>query len=632
MARRIVWHLPGSSVTPLLAGLPADFERRPVSADELSYPAGEDATLVVDLARDPDADAAAAVARLGLPVVALLPAAGEVTSAIECHAYLSVPVNPFVLANALRAACEHARLRREHAATRRQLEELNAIGVRLTAERDTDALLELILTKAREITRSDAGSIYLVEQADDQPPRLRFKLAQNDSVQVPFAEFSLPIGEESIAGHVALTGDVVVVEDAYAVPEGYRFRVNRDFDAKIGYRTKSMLVVAMRTPAGEIIGVLQLINRKADLRHRFASPEAAEAEALPYSPAFTDLTASLASQAAVALDNSRLYESVRRLFDGFVNAAVTAIESRDPTTSGHSSRVAQLTEALATAVHRTDTGPLRDVRFSADEMRELRYASLLHDFGKVGVREEVLVKAKKLYPGHLETIRQRAELIKRGIELRHAGRKVEHLLARGGDGFAEVAAAWEAELACVLADVDRQLKLVAELNEPAVVAGDCADRARTLAERTWVDHRGDRHSLITAEEADMLSIARGNLTRDEFRQIRSHVDHTYEFLSQIPWTRELRRIPDIARAHHEKLNGTGYHGKRAPEIAIETRMMTIADIFDALTAKDRPYKAAVPVEVALDILGHEAKSGALDTDLLEIFIATRPWTSLFRSR
>jgi HD-GYP domain-containing protein (c-di-GMP phosphodiesterase class II) len=342
-----------------------------------------------------------------------------------------------LLANALRNASEHARLSREHEASRRQLVELNAIGVRLTAERDNDALLDLILTKAREITRSDAGSIYLVEESVSAPRRLRFKLAQNDSVQVPFTEFSLPISEESIAGYVALTGEIVVVDDAYAVPEGYRFHVNRDFDIQVGYRTKSMLVVAMRTPAGEVIGVLQLINCKRDFTRPFASPEAVQLEAQAYSSSFRDLAASLASQAAVALDNSRLYNSIHRLFEGFVQASVTAIESRDPTTSGHSSRVAELTVAMATAVDRATDGPLRHVRFSADEMREIRYASLLHDFGKVGVREEVLVKAKKLHPWHLELIRQRGEIIKRGLELNLARRKLDYLLGSGRSGFAE---------------------------------------------------------------------------------------------------------------------------------------------------------------------------------------------------
>ncbi len=626
MIRRPIWHLPGSPVVPLLAGLPEEFDPRPLPTGAPPYSVDEDGALVIDVGGDDTTAAEAAAHRLRLPVVAFLEPGAASPPLLACHSYLPKPVTPFVLANALRTACEHARLRREHEATRRQLVDLNAIGVRLTAERDTDLLLELILTKAREITRSDAGSIYLVEEPEGAPRRLRFKLAQNDSVRVPFTEFSLPISEESIAGYVALTGDIVVVDDAYAVPEGYRFRVNRDFDAQAGYRTKSMLVVAMRTPAGEVIGVLQLINCKRDFARPFASPEAVQQEARAYSSSFRDLAASLASQAAVALDNSRLYHSIHRLFEGFVQASVTAIESRDPTTSGHSFRVAELTVALATAVDRAADGPLRHVRFSTDEMREIRYASLLHDFGKVGVSEEILVKAKKLHPGHLELIRQRGEIIKRGLELRHARRKLDHLLSHGQRGFVEESAAWDAELACLLGDVDRQLKVVAEANEPAVLPEDCDDRVRHLALRSFVDHLGEPQSLITPEEARILSIPRGNLTKEEFTQIQSHVVHTFSFLRQIPWTRELRRIPEIARSHHEKLDGSGYPlGKQGSQIALETRMMTIADIFDALTATDRPYKAAVPVEAALDILGQEAGAGALDPVLLEMFINLRPW-------
>ncbi len=624
-----VWHFAGSPVSHLLSGLPQDLEPRPLSARGLPAPAHEDGVLVVDLAGGDSAALAEAAARhLDVPIVALVHAATHEAPPIACHAYLSQPVAPFVLAHALKNACEHVWLRREQERTRRQLEELNAIGVRLTAERDTDRLLELILTKARGITRSDAGSIYLVEETDQGGRQLRFKLTQNDSVRVPFTEFALAMNEDSVAGYVALTGEVVVLDDAYLIPRDYRFRINRDFDTHIGYRTKSMLVVAMKTPENEVTGVLQLINCKRDPARPFSSPEAVEREALPYSSASRDLAESLASQAAVALENSRLYQSIRTLFEGFVQASVTAIESRDPTTSGHSFRVADLTVALAEAVDRADDALLRHVRFSPDDMREIRYASLLHDFGKVGVREEILVKAKKLQPWHLEQIRQRAEIIKRGLELKYARHKLDHLIERAREGFSEQFAAWDAELACVLGDVERQVKLIAEANEPAILPEACGDGVRRLALRTFVDHVGDTHSLITPEEARILSIPRGSLTKEEYQQVQSHVVHTFQFLSQIPWTKELRRIPEIARSHHEKLDGSGYpSSKRAPEIPVQTRMMTIADIFDALTAADRPYKAALPLTAALDILTREATRGALDATLLNLFISISPWSS-----
>jgi HD-GYP domain-containing protein (c-di-GMP phosphodiesterase class II) len=626
MPRHVVWHPAGSGAACLLGAPPLDFELRPLSGAALP-PAGpeESHVILVDLAAGDSLAAAEAAAAAGaVPIVALLDGAGAPPA--SCYACLTKPVSPAQLAAALRNACDHARLRREAEETRRQLEELNAIGVRLSAERDPDTLLELILTKAREITRSDAGSVYLVEEPEGAPRRLRFKLAQNDSVAASFTESTLPIDEASVAGHVALTREILQLDDAYVLPPGTPFTINRDFDRQIGYRTKSMLVVPMTTPAGEVIGVLQLINFKPDPRRVFPSPAAIEAEVRPYPARFRNLAASLASQAAVALENSRLYDSIRILFEGFVKASVTAIESRDPTTSGHSFRVADLTMALAQAVDRADHEPFREVHFSADEMTELRYASLLHDFGKVGVREEVLVKAKKLSPAHLELIKQRVELIRRGLELRYAHLKLDRLLRGRSDRFAEEAAAWDAELGALLAELDRHLETVVAANEPSVMPEDSASDIRRFPARAYVDHRGARHAVITPEEAEILSISRGSLTPEEYRQIQSHVVHTYQFLREIPWTKPLKRVPEIARAHHEKLNGTGYpEGRRGREIPIQARMLTIADIFDALTARDRPYKAAVPVERALDILHEETRAGALDADLLALFVALKPW-------
>jgi HD-GYP domain-containing protein (c-di-GMP phosphodiesterase class II) len=631
MPRRVVWYPAGSPTASLLSALPGDLEVAPLPAPGAPrLGPDESAALVVDLGVPADAAVARAVALrasqepFDVPVVALL--APGARSPIACYAYVTTPADPEVLATALRNACDHARVRREADATGLELAQLNQIGVSLSAERDTDALLDLILTNAREITRSDAGSVYLVEETAPGARRLRFKLSQNDSVQVPFTEFTLPIDDASVAGHVALTGSVLQIDDAYVLPAGSPFKINREFDDRVGYRTKSMLVVPMATPQGTVIGALQLINCKRDPAARLATPAAVEAAVTPYPERFRSLAASLASQAAVALENSRLYQSIQTLFEGFVQASVTAIESRDPTTSGHSFRVADFTVALAAAVDRTDAGVFREVSFSPDEMREIRYASLLHDFGKVGVREKVLVKAKKLPPGQLDLIRQRGEIIRRGLELRHAARKTDWLLQHGRDGFEERAAAWDADLAQVLADLDQHLKAIATANEPTVMPDEISAGILELADRPFLDYRGDSLTLLTRDEARILSIPRGSLTPEEYEEIQSHVVHTYQFLKQIPWTQELRRVPEIARSHHEKLNGTGYPaGWHAADIPIQTRMMTISDIFDALTSRDRPYKPAVPVERALDILGQERRAGAVDGELLSLFIAVRPW-------
>jgi HD-GYP domain-containing protein (c-di-GMP phosphodiesterase class II) len=632
MARHVVAFLADSPVAALVAGLADDLAPLPLSASELEAFDGRVAgALLVDFT-DGDRSAADVAARVGqLPVVALVDADIGAVPPIPCYAYLAKPVNPRVLATALRSACERAELVREADESRRQLEELNAVGVRLTSERDADRLLELILTKAREITRSDAGSVYLVEVLGDGSRHLRFKLAQNDSVLVPFAEFTLPISQESTAGHVALTGDILQLDDAYALPSDAPFRVNREFDEQVSYRTKSMLVVPLRTPLGEIIGVLQLINCKREPHRVLDSSLAIEETVIPYPGRFKGLAASLASQAAVALENSRLYENIRALFEGFVRASVTAIESRDPTTSGHSFRVADLTVALAQAVDRDERSSFRRIRFSGAELREIRYASLLHDFGKVGVREEILVKAKKLLPGQLELIRLRGELIRRGLEIKGVQRKLDHLLRLGREGFADACAAWDAELVAHTSELHEALDAVTAANEPSVVSADFAASIREIASKSFVDHLGERHGVITPGEAHILSIPRGSLTEAEYREIQSHVVHTFQFLSQIPWTEELRRVPEIARAHHEKLNGSGYpKAVRGADIPIQSRMMAISDIFDALTAGDRPYKPALSVEQALDVLSEERRAGAIDPELLDVFIELRPWRTRTR--
>jgi len=627
MHRRLVWYPDGSPAGAVARGLPDGFEARALSeADSIERRPDDPGAVLLDLDHDSATTLQAVASKLaGAPVVALVGDNGSPEAWPKtCHAYLTKPVAPFVLARALDNAVEHAALLREADQTKSQLEELNEIGVRLSAERDTDALLALILTTARQVTHSDAGSIYLAEEERGRR-RLRFKLTQNDFVNVPFREFTIPISPESVAGHVAQTGEVLHLADAYDPPAGAPYRINRSFDQQVGYRTKSMLVVPMRTPAGETIGVLQLINCRGHGHRQFASSEAIEREAIPYPERFMSLAASLASQAAVALQNSRLLENIQALFEGFVRASVTAIEARDPTTSGHSFRVADLTVALANAVDRADHAPFAAVRFSPDEMKEIRYASLLHDFGKVGVREEVLVKAKKLFPHHLDLITQRAELIRRGVELRLTRKKLDlllHAASRPVDALADC----DAELEALLRELDEHVAAVVSANEPTVMPQDVAARIQHLPLAAFVDHRGHSATVITEDEARTLSIQRGSLTPEEFKQIQSHVVHTYQFLIQIPWTRELARIPDIARSHHEKLNGSGYpEGFAGDRIPIQSRMMTITDIFDALTARDRPYKAAVPVDRALDILGFERKAGAVDSALFDLFVAAKPW-------
>jgi HD-GYP domain-containing protein (c-di-GMP phosphodiesterase class II) len=502
------------------------------------------------------------------------------------------------------------------------LRELNRIGTALSSERDIDALLELILVKMREITCADAGSLYLVERDGDGSDLLRFKLAQNDSVSVPFEEFTIPLDHASIAGYVATSGQAVNVADAYRLAPGSPFQISRAFDRTSGYRTKSMLVVPMRDHEDAVIGVVQLINKKRERGALLQPVSLVEEEVVAFASLDEDLAGSLASQAAVALENARLIEDIRGLFDSFVRAAVTAIEQRDPTTSGHSERVATLSVCLAQSVDAVSAGPLAGVRFNRDELRELRYAALLHDFGKVGVREKVLIKGKKLYFGQMRAVRQRFAYIDKSFEAEHLRRRLELLTSGRGDPAA--LAVLDAEYEARHGELARLLEAVVKANEPTVLE---EENYRTLLEmpaRSFVDWNGEQQPYLTQGELDALSIRKGSLSEQERREIESHVTHTYEFLSQIPWTSEFRRVPEIAWAHHEKLDGTGYPRQLpAPEIPVQSRMMALADIYDALVAWDRPYKRAVSAERALAIIGEETRAGKLDPELFEVFVGAR---------
>jgi len=569
------------------------------------------------------------------------------------YAYLPPDTPPELVERTIDNALDHIHLlatRRDVnerlAGATKEIHELNAIGAALSAEHDTEKLLEMILTKSREITRADAGSLYLVEeqpvetdktQADEEvvidgvkvaTPKqqntrkiLRFKLAQNDSIAIPFREVVMDISDKSVAGYVALTGEPVNIDDAYHVPDGVPYQINRKFDEDSGYRTRSILAVPMRNQKGEVLGVVQLINAKRDFNIKLANAKVVAAEVIPFPVRLQEMVVSLASQAAVALENSRLYQAIQKLFEGFVKASVTAIEARDPTTSGHSFRVANLTVALAEAADRAPDGLYREVKFTRDQMKEIRYASLLHDFGKVGVREEVLVKAKKLYPLQLDLIFRRFQFAKRTAETEALRQQLQLLMQKGREEFEKIAPELEEELATGLARLDEEFKMISDSNEPTVLPEGSFDRLHDIAKRAVRDMDGSDLTLLQDDEVRLLSIRKGSLDDAERRQIESHVVHTYNFLEQIPWTTEIRAIPAIARGHHEKLNGLGYPYKlSAVEIPLQTRMMTISDIFDALSASDRPYKKAVTTDRALEILGFAVKDGELDPNLFQLFL------------
>ncbi len=553
------------------------------------------------------------------------------------------PVTPVRLIRKLERAMDAVGNRRvilqlERAVTRKaeELGELNKIGVALSAERDIKRLLELILSKSREITGADAGSLYLVERekqtGNGNGDLVRFKLPQNDSVSVAdFEEYTMPLDKTSIAGYVALTGETVNEADAYRLPAGTPYRISRAWDEKSGYRSKSMLVVPMRDHENVVIGVVQLINKKRDPRVVLRPVSLVEEEVISFSSVDEELVGSLASQAAVAFENADLIRRIRRLFDEFIEAAVTAVEQRDPPTSGHSRRVAVLTVALAEKVNGIASGPLAGVRLNGDQVRELNYAALLHDFGKVAVQEKYLRKKKKLYAGQMIGIRQRFAYILKCIEADHLRAQLGML--GSGRATPEALAALEDQFRRRRAEVERLRDAVIHANEPTVLAEESFSTFADLRTREFADNE-DQESFpvedwaeppyLSSTEVAALSIRKGSLTDKEKEQINEHVQQTYEFLKRIPWTGELKSIPEIAWAHHEKLDGSGYpRGLKAGEIPPQARMMTISDIYDALAAQDRPYKKAVPPEIALDYLQRDMRNGYLDGELLRVFIEAK---------
>jgi len=369
---------------------------------------------------------------------------------------------------------------------------------------------------------------------------------------------------------------------------------------------------------------LQLINCKRHPNASLTRGGAVAREVRPFSKRAVQLALSLASQAAVSYENSRLYQDIERLFEGFVHAAVTAIEQRDPTTSGHSQRVARMTVGLAEIVDRAGAGAYAATRFTPEQMKEIRYAALLHDFGKVGVREDVLVKAKKLYPLQIEILAHRFDYLYKDLEANLEREKFQLMLELDRKEALARIAPLEEEYRLRRARLEKAFEVVVRANEPTLLPAGKFDRLYEIARQIYHDPRGVERPILTQDEVRLLSIPKGSLDPDERAQIEAHVVHSFNFLLQIPWTNEIREIPRIARAHHEKLNGTGYPYKlRADEIPVQAKIMTICDIFDALSAADRPYKQAVPPERALDILAMCVKDQELDPELYRLFLEAK---------
>lgn len=513
----------------------------------------------------------------------------------------------------------------------RNVKYMMSISRELNGERDIPRLLSLILSKARDITNADAGSIYTVDSPTNnvRDGVIQFRFTQNDSIKQNLSEFTMPVNEGSIVGNVCIHEVTINIPDLYKlspnpVDNPYGVRHDRTWDKRIGYQTRSMMTVPMFDISHNVIGVLQLINRKRDKNRRLETPEDFADNVLSFDELDQEMAEIVAQQAGIALENANMHQSIQELFDGFVNASVTAIEQRDPTTSGHSHRVAYLTVGLATVVSRIDTGLYKNITFTEDQLKEIEYASLLHDFGKLGVRENVLVKAKKLHPWEMELVLQRFELIRATLEIEYLKKVLEYVQTPDHFPMGANPYTFEYEKSQKIAELEEYLRFISKANEPTVLEQGGFEKLKDIANLNYRSMRGDRQPYLRGDELKALSVSRGSLTREEFAEIQSHVTHTFDFLRQIPWGKKLANVPQIAAKHHEKLDGSGYPtSAEAEEIPAQTRMMTIADIFDALTAADRPYKKAVPVDRALDIIQMEVKGGKIDPELFRLFCESK---------
>lgn len=465
------------------------------------------------------------------------------------------------------------------------------VATALMEQRAIDPLLDIIMEESKKTVDAERCTLFLMARGGKE---LWSKIAHGlEGARV----IRLPVGQ-GIAGHVAATGEPLNIADAYQDP-----RFNRAVDSATGFVTRSILCVPMLGRDRRVVGVVQALN------HQGGAGAAGQGGADgPFTEDDAELLLALGAIAAASIENANLYEDIERLFEGFVTASVSAIEARDPTTSGHSERVATLSVVHLELLPQAGP-PFAGVRAGAQEIRELRYAALLHDFGKVGVREHVLVKADKLYPHQLELIRGRFQRVRLEAEIEFLRARAA-LVDRVGRALARAEAAqlelsWRARDA----ELESMLAFVEKANRPTVLESGGFERLGAMGE------------LLENDERMNLAIPRGSLNEAERREIERHVVHTHHFLQQIPWTRELARVPEIAGTHHEKLDGSGYpRGITGSAIPLEARIMTIADIYDALTASDRPYKAALPHGKALEILEGEAARGKIDRDLLTVFV------------
>ncbi|TCS69213.1 HD-GYP domain-containing protein (c-di-GMP phosphodiesterase class II) [Sulfuritortus calidifontis] len=502
----------------------------------------------------------------------------------------------------------------------RRLEQLNQIGIALSGERDIQTLLEKILVAAKEITGSDAGTLYsVVEGRELQFSILRndkLKLAQGGTTGAPIRLPNIPLyqadgrpNHRMVAAHAAVTGQTVNIQDAYT-ESGFDFTGTREFDARTGYRSQSFLTVPMRNHEGDIIGVLQLINA---LEPATGAIRAFDAED-------QHLVESLASQAAVALTNRKLIEQLEDLFESFIDLINEAIDEKSPYTGGHCRRIPELAMMIADALDRQTSGPLASFKLSEQDRYELKIAAMLHDCGKITTPVHVVDKATKLETlfDRIHLVDTRFEILRRDAEIALLKARLE-ALENGNHQSLETAQRLYDDTLRQL-EADRQFLHKANIGGEFMDADDQAEVDR-IAVYTWQDHYGKSMPLLNGDEAANLKIAKGTLNDAERAIINNHIVVTIKMLEALPWPKHLKNVPEYAGGHHERMDGKGYpRGLRGDQMSVQARLLAVADIFEALTAADRPYKRGKTVSEALAIMGRMMLDRHIDPAIFDSFV------------
>lgn len=509
-----------------------------------------------------------------------------------------------------------------------RLKELNEIGIALSQQHDINSLLELILEASRRVTRADAGTLYL---HDPERRVLRFEIVRTDSLNIAMGGVKgEPIGyypvqlydvtgkpnHAMVVCHAVLSRETVNIPDAYKAQD-YDFTGTRNFDAKTGYHSQSFLNVPMCDHEGEVIGVLQLINAQ----------DRASGQIVPFSPDDQQLVESLASQAAIALTNRRLIQQLEGLFESFIQLINNAIDDKSPYTGGHCSRVPVLTMMLADAVTRTQQGPLKNFVMTEEDRRELKIAGLLHDCGKITTPVHVVDKPTKLHTlfDRIQLLDTRFEVLKRDAEIAMLRALASSPRPQAGEGLGErgvdeavIRAEYQARI--LQLDDDREFLRHCNVGRESMPQ-DAVKRVQTIAQYQWRDEEGKITRFLSDDEVENLTICSGTLTGAEREIINRHIEVTIKMLESLPWPKHLKNVPEYAAGHHERMDGKGYpRGLTRSQMSLQARVMGIADIFEALTAKDRPYKAGKTLTESLTILGKFKLGGHIDPDLFDVFI------------